>query len=149
MGHDFIDYADRFVRLSDWDIWTLRHFFLHVAEEVSPSDLGSDEATVLLLLSFLENWKWLGPGVITGTNLSDFVDDQPDRANVLLSLFKQTADYLRAESHVGRNVEFGEVIPLEYLEEHVNSPDAYYTVEQPTCRFIQVVESLQKLVREP
>ena len=140
MGHDFIDYGDRFVRLSDWDIWTLRHFFQHVAEEVSPADLETDEATIVLLLSFLENWNWLGPGVITGTNLSDFVKDHLERANVLLSLFERTIDYLQ---------QFGEVIPLEYLERHVNSPDAYYTVEQPACRFIKVVESLQEMVREP
>ena len=140
MGHDFIDYGDRFVRLSDWDIWTVRHFFQHVAEEVSPADLETDEATIVLLLSFLENWKWLGPGVITGTNLSDFVKDRLERANVLLSLFERTIEKLQ---------EFGEVIPLEYLERHVNSPDAYYTVEQPTCRFIKVVESLQEMVREP
>ena len=139
MGHDFIDYGERYVRLSDWDIWTLRHFFLHVAEAADPADLGADQATVVLLRSFLTNWEWLGPGVITGTNLSDFVEDQPDRANVLLSLFQRTIEYLH---------EFGDVIPLEYLERHANTPNAYYTVEQPTCRFIEAVENLREMVRE-
>ena len=139
MGHDYIDFQDRHVRLSDWDIWTLRHFFSNVAKEAIASDLETDEATVESLRSFLESWEWLGPGVVTGTNLSEFVADQPDRANVLLLLFQRTAHLL---------CKFGDVIPLEYLVEHVNSPNAYYTASQPTSRFIEALEALQKLVQE-
>lgn len=138
MGHDYIDYRDRHIRLSDSDIWTLRHFFLHIANTSGPSDLGTDQETVDSLRCFIEAWQWLGPGVITGADLTEFVLDQPERVDVLLSLFRRTIECLN---------EIGDVIPLAYLQKHVNNEMAYYTEAQPTCRFIKLVQSLQKMVQ--
>ncbi len=95
---------------------------------------------MILLRRFLEGWDWLGPGVITGTSLEDFVQDQPKRANVLLALFERMVEYLQG---------FGKVIPLEYLQEHVNSPLDYFTAGQPTQRFIKAVKRLSDMLHGP
>jgi len=139
MGHDYIDYEDRHVRLSDWDIWTLRHFFQHVSETTGHDDLGTDQATALLLCRFIRDWDWVCPGVVVGTNISTFVEGHADRVQVLQSLFRRTIAYLHG---------FGDVIPLEYLQRHVNTPIAIYMVEQPTQRFVKAIEILSEMLRD-
>ncbi len=140
MGHDYIDYEDRFIRLSDWDIWTLRHFFCRVVGNAQADDLGTNSATLDALRSFFEAWDWLGPGVVVGTDLTEFVKGDQERKRVLVSCLDRTSNFIAS---------FGSTIPLEYLQEHVNIPTAQYFVAQPTERFLNSIEGIKNLLCEP
>jgi len=88
---------------------------------------------------FFAAWDWPGPGVVTGATLDEFVRGDRDRARALIRMCDRAADHLRA---------FGEVVPLAYLEAHVNadSPGGVYTGEQPSAGFIRGVERIRDLL---
>lgn len=136
MAHDYIDIGDSHFRCNDFHIWTLRHFFLCVLDADPPDRLGTDSATQLELKSFIESWRWLGPGVIMEADFNVFANT-PARMRVLKSLFERTHDFLDS---------FGDAIPLSYLEINVNSELAYYTAPQSTEKFRSILASLIDLV---
>lgn len=137
MGHDYIDYGNRHVHIPDMDIWTLRHFFIHVARAATPDDFNADASTLELMSEFFEKWQWLGPGVVVGTDLTDFVNGEPSRRSSLERLLDRTIQYLSG---------FGDLIPLEYLQEHVNTPMTSFVASQPAQRFIREVECLREML---
>jgi hypothetical protein len=96
MGHDFINFGDRYVHLNDLHIVELRHFLLEEVKALAPGDLGLDDAAMDLLRNHFEKWEWVGPGVVLGTNLSDFVQRDDQRRKALLLLFQRTIDRLRS-----------------------------------------------------
>jgi hypothetical protein len=139
MGHDFITYGQRHVHLHDWDIWLLRHLLLTEAQVVTPSDVSADEATLESLRSFIAAWRWIGPGVVMGTELNDFIQNQATRRDILLSLLHRT---------ITRLERMGEVIPLDHLKKHVDKRRGVtFGKEQQTRRFIKALEQLREMLR--
>jgi hypothetical protein len=124
MGHDFITYEGDHELFNDFDLWTLRHFFLAEALAMEASQ-ATDDMTALRL--FVEQWDWLGPGVFTGTDLSDYVSERRTRWELLLQLLQRAGDRIAG---------FGESVPLDYLTAHVSTPSAYFTQAQPTRLYL-------------
>lgn len=139
MGHDFITCGDRYVLLKDWDIWLLHHFLLTEAEALGPADVSADEEMLDSLRSFFENWRWIGPGVVMGTDLASFVRGQDSRRELLLLLFHRV---------IARLEKMGKVIPLDYLDKHINASGAIFGKEQPTEELIETVKQLCEMVEE-
>lgn len=138
MGHDYISYGDRDIRLLDSDIWELRHFLSREASEVEPADLGVDEPTLRLLREHLRRWEWHGPGVVTGTDLSGFIEKQPQRRDALVRLLRRT---------IARLDGFGGTIPLAYLQRHLhNGTLIEYVGPRPTGRLVEALKGLVDLV---
>ena len=138
MGHDYIDYGERSIRLRDSDIWELRHFLGRQASEAGPADLGVDGPTLRLLLSHLGSWAWHGPGVVTGTDLPEFVRQDPRRRDALVRLFRRT---------IARLEGFGGAVPLAYLQEHLDHGTLIqYVGPRPTGRLVEALEGLVELV---
>jgi hypothetical protein len=124
MGHDYITYHGHHERFSDFDLWTLRHFFIEQAGFIQTAD-SNDDTTALR--QFFEAWDWLGPGVFIGTDFSQFVLDKRPRWELLLQVLQRTGD---------RIAEFGEVIPMDYLNAHVRTRVAWFTRPQPTREYL-------------
>ena len=139
MGHDYIDFEDRHVQLNDFDIWVLRHIFLHVSTESGHEDLQTDITTLYTLRDFLESWKWYGPGTFEGTDLGLFVGSDSSRIMVLRALLKKSANYVNS---------FGQVIPLDYLQKYVNTDNAYFTESQPTKKFLDAISKITSILEE-
>jgi hypothetical protein len=138
MGHDYIDYGERGIRLRDSDIWELRHFLQQEASESNPSDLGIDEPTLQRLCKHLSGWEWCGPGVVRGTDLSEFVQEQAQRRQALVRLFQRT---------ITRLERFGGTIPLDYLQQHLdNGCLIEYIGPLHTERLVTALRSLIELV---
>lgn len=135
MGHDFITYGDRHVHLNDNHILMLRHFFLEQASTRTPADLGVDEATMDLLRSYLDKWEWAGPGVVLGTELSNFVQQKAERRDALLRLFLLTSERL---------MQFGQAIPLEYLKHHLS--DLGFVAPAPIDRLVRALRQLSEML---
>ena len=138
MGHDYIDLGTSHLRLNDSDIWTLRHFFCDTLTRSTPVQLGTDARTMEDLRRFIASWEWLGPGIVNGCDLNIFATT-PERFSLIQRMFSATRDRLR---------EFGESIPLPYLDEHINSSFAYYLDAQPVARFTDILDSLLDLPAE-
>ena len=125
MGHDYLDIGDGHLRLNDFHIKTLGHLFTHCASTVGPDALGTDADTLPDLQQFFSNWQCVGPGIFTGTDFNTFATS-PSRYSVLRALFACVLDYVMT---------FGDKIPLDYLERHVNTPGMSFTVPQPTSLY--------------
>ena len=138
MGHDYIDIGSSQLRINDFHIWTLRHFFLDAATNAKPDLFNTDEASFRELLAFLESWQWLGPGIIVGCDFNNFTTS-PDRFSMLLLLVKVTRDNL---------AKFGTTIPLSYLDQHVNGPTAWYTTAPPVATFTDIIDRMIGLIQE-
>ena len=136
MGHDYLDIADGHLRLNDFHIKVLGHLFAHCASTATADEFGTDEVTLSDLQSFFDNWHCLGPGVFTGTNFNSFATSA-ERFTVLHRLFEFTLEYIET---------FGDEIPLEYLDCHVNTPSMHFTTAQPTETYRTAVLSLQELI---
>jgi len=65
------------------------------------------------LRKFFEAWDWLGCGVVTNTDFSSYISGSRARWRLALDLLQGAGD---------RIAEFGEQIPLPYLEAHINRP---------------------------
>src|SRR5690606_2700657 len=89
--------------------------------------LPGTEATALRAF---EKWDWIGPGVIIGTNLSDYILKCPTRWELFRQLLQHAGDRIAG---------FGEFVPLDYLAVHVNTPTAYFTKAQPTRRYLNCI----------
>jgi hypothetical protein len=134
MGWDSITYEGGQEQFKDFDLWALRHFFVEearVLESVHPSQDASE------LRQFFERWDWLGPGVFTGTNFSEFVLAKRSRWDLLFSHLQRTAD---------RIAQFGQSVPLAYLQEHLSTRTAYFTEPQPTRHYLACVGRICKLL---
>jgi hypothetical protein len=134
MGWDFITYERGQEQFKDFDLWALRHFCIEEARALE-SGQATPEATQLR--QFFERWDWLGPGVFTGTNFSEFVLAKRSRWELLISLLQRTADRIAG---------FGESVPLAYLQEHVSTRTAYFTEPQPTKRYLACIGRICKLL---
>ena len=132
MGHDFIWYRDRHVHLDDMTIWTIRHFCLAAIDAIR-SEENAQIAELEAIDAYFRGWQWIGPGVYLGTKADDFIGTNVERAILVKGVVH------RAELIVQG---FGAAIPLDYLRQHINRQDAYYTEPQP-ARFI--IEGLRQL----
>jgi hypothetical protein len=138
MGHDYIDIGNSQLRLNDFHIWTLRHFLLDAATKVTPDLLNADEASYRELVIFLDSWQWLGPGIIVGCNFNSFTTSLA-RFSLIVQLLKVTRENLAS---------FGATIPLSYLDNHVNSPAAWYTTATPVVTFTDIIDRMIGLIQE-
>jgi hypothetical protein len=136
MGHDFLKYEGNHERFNDFDLWILRHFFIEQARTMESSQPSSDTTE---LRKFFEAWEWLGPGVMAGTDFSRFVSRRYARWQLMLQLLQRAGD---------RIADFGEQIPLPYLQAHINTPAAYCTAAQPTKRFLVDIGRVCRLLAE-
>ena len=132
MAHDYIDIGESHLRLDDFTIWTLRHFFCETLSVSSPESLGTDARTMEDLLNSIQAWQWLGPGIISGGDFNTFASSEA-RLRVVKRMLIATQE---------RVAKFGSTIPLDYLEEHINSQMAYYLDEQPVERFASPIDQL-------
>jgi hypothetical protein len=124
MGWDSIEYAGHREQFNDFDLWTLRHFFIETARAMEAAEPNRDTTQ---LREFFEEWDWLGPGVFTGTNISEYVLDSHPRWALLLQLLQKAGDRISG---------FGESIPLDYLVAHVSTRTAYFTKSQPAHQYL-------------
>jgi hypothetical protein len=128
MGWITISNKDKHELFKDFDVWTLRWFLM---VEVQCMNLTNPD--VRALADFIGNWLWLGPGVIIGTDYDSYEQGSPSRKKLMLDLLERTVNRIRS---------FGDVIPLSYLDEHINDKYAYYTQDKDTERFISVAQRL-------
>jgi hypothetical protein len=70
MGWDYVDYGARHVHLHDMQIWSLRHFLADAARHLA---LGSRDVLFAVAIEFFASCAWHGPGVVTGTDLGQFI----------------------------------------------------------------------------
>ncbi|TWT50129.1 hypothetical protein CA85_52630 [Allorhodopirellula solitaria] len=138
MGHDYIDIGTSHLRLNDFHIWTLHHFFCDAIATSTPESFGTDADTFNALQKYLESWEWLGPGIVTGCDFNSFATT-PSRLNLLRTLISATRERL---------TRFGDAIPLSYLDDHVNSSMAYYLAPQPTATFTDIIDRLLALISQ-
>jgi len=136
MGHDFIHYEGGHERFNDFDLWILRHFFVEQSRALEVTQPSEDTTE---LRKFFEAWDWLGPGVMVGTDFSAFISRSHARWQLVFQLLQRAGD---------RIAEFGDDIPLSYLEAHINSPTAYCTAAQPTKRFLVDIGRICRLLGE-
>jgi hypothetical protein len=134
MGHDFVKFCQDGERFNDFDLWTLRHFFIEAARAVESMRPSSD---TIELRRFFENWEWLGPGVLVGTDLAGFVMDQRRRWELLFEVLQEAADRVSG---------FGAQIPHAYLAEHINTRTASYTHAVPTQPILACIGRISKLL---
>lgn len=136
MGHDYIDLGTSHLRVNDSDIWTLRHFFYETASNSTPVSLDTDDETLEDLRLYLKSWEWLGPGIITGCDFNTFTTSRA-RLQLIQRMLSATRE---------RMIKFGDSIPIDYLDEHINTPNAYYLDPQPVERFTDMIDRLLNLI---
>lgn len=134
MGWTTINYEDEHGLFKDFDVWTLRHFFLEESKAFDSSDRDAAE-----MMMFFKQWDWLGPGVIVGTDLGFYVRNSASRKEMLLDLFARTIERLQG---------FGTSIPLSYLDAHVNEPGRSYTMEQSVEPFTTAIKQMSAWVEK-
>ena len=138
MGHDFVKYEGHGERFHDGVLWILRHFLLAEARSMESARADSDTAE---LRTFIEKWDWLCPGVVTGTDLSEFVRKSPSRWQMMLELLQRTGD---------RIAYFGEAIPKDYLQANAEKANlgVRYNDDIPTRRLLTDIGRLCRLLSE-
>lgn len=134
MGWDSIIHEGHSELFNDFDLWTLRHFLMEEVKALEVEDAGTGTTQ---LREFFEKWEWLGPGVVTGTDFSDYVSGSRSRWNLLLVLLQRTGDRIAG---------FGEFIPLGYLTTHVDSGLGHYLGPSPTTRHLNDLGRMCKLL---
>jgi hypothetical protein len=136
MGHDYIDIGTPHLRLNDFHIWTLRHFFCDAIATSTTDALETDHETLCDLRSYIESWEWLGPGIVTGCDFNTFATS-PSRLQLVRALLFATRKRLAG---------FGNSIPLDYLDKHINTSQAYYLDAQPVGTFTDIIDRLLALI---
>ena len=124
MGWDSINYEGHHEQFHDGILWILRHFILTEARAMESANVSTDAPQ---LRAFVEGWDWLCPGVVSGTDFSEFVHGSPSRWRLLLDLLQRSGD---------RIARFGEAVPKEYLEAHTSRHGGGYTRDLPTVRLL-------------
>jgi hypothetical protein len=137
VGHDIIGFSGGHALFSDFSLWLLRHFFVLEARAVADEEKSSD---AIAAVQFFERWDWQGPGVHVGMDFDAFVSSAPGRIERLLRILE------RARRKVSG---FGAFIPLEYLQEHLNSETAYFVVSQPVEGVCRDIDRLIALLKNP
>lgn len=120
MGHDFIKYEGSYEQFNDFDLWVLRHFFVKESRALETAQPSPDTVE---LRKFFEGWDWLCPGVVMNTDFSPYISGSHARWRLTLQLLQRAGD---------RIAEFGEHIPVPYLEAHINRPTVCCKVPLPT-----------------
>ena len=136
MGHDYLILAGGHIRLNDFHIKTLGHLFSRCASNATPHSLETDAQTLAELQTFFAGWDCLGPGVFSGTDFNTFTST-PERYSVLRCLFECTLEFIST---------FRDEIPLDYLDQHINTPAMYFTTSQLTTTYREAVLSLIELL---
>ena len=134
MGHDVVTYEEHGEVFNDFDLWTLRYFFIEQAQ-VMERDMPSDNTRKLR--EFFERWDWMCPGVVTGIDFSLYVQGQRSRWHLLLQLLQATGDRLCL---------FGELIPIEFLNPRVSKDGAHFTKPQPVRDYLKSVGRMSTLL---
>jgi hypothetical protein len=137
LGWDYVTYGDRSEMLHDMQLWAIRHFLMDSAASLVVDEPDSDLYSQAR--DFFASWDWPGPGVVTGIGLDEFVQDSTARESVLVRV---------CERAITRLQQFGEVVPLDYLEVNVNasSPGGVYVAEQPSASFQQAVSRIRGML---
>lgn len=134
MGWDYITYHGLHEQFRDSDLWLLRHFFLVEAQADAAADSHADADA---MCEYFEQWNWVAGGVSMGTDLDSVVQHSCARWQRLQRVLS------RARFRV---LSFGSHIPLDYLENHYNTPDRIFGVAQSTDRLIQAIDRLKSLL---
>ena len=136
MGWDSITYEGRHEQFHDGILWILRHFLVAEARSMESAQV-SEEAP--RLRAFVESWDWLCPGVVTGTNFSDFVQRSPSRWRLVLDLLQRSGDRIAG---------FGEAILKDYLEAHTSEHGGGYTRDLPTMGLLTDIGRMCRLLSQ-
>ncbi len=136
MGHDYLSFNGRSVHLQDTQIELLRHFCTQITNEIHPADLKADEQTIDSFRAFFAAWQRAGPGVWINTDFSKFVEENSHRREVLSRLFARVADRVRL---------FDGTIPLQYLQDHLNSEDCYFVAAHSTTALTDALQDLSEM----
>lgn len=136
VGHDIITFSGGHEQFHDLDLWALRHFFVTEAKAVAAEEKTDDAVSAA---QFFESWVWHCPGVYLGIDFDSFLSASAGRISLLLRIL------LSARRKIS---DFGSVIPLTYLQTHVNSPTAYFTAPQPVDRFCSDIDRLVMLLKK-
>jgi hypothetical protein len=134
MGWDYVEYRGIYEQFNEFDLWTLRHFFVEEALQMESDQPSEDTAK---LREFFEAWDWYGTGVFVGTNFSDFVGDSRTRWELLLQLLHRAGDRIAG---------FGESIPVDYLNTHLANRGGYFTGAQPVGRYWLCIGRISSLI---
>lgn len=89
--------------------------------------------------SVVQQWDWLGPGVVAGIDLQAYVAGAASRRRLLLALVARAGERLRG---------FGSCIPLSYLNVHVNEKNRGFVKDQPVDPLMDLVRQLGELIEE-
>jgi len=137
MGHDLIKYEAHHEVFHDFHLWLLRHFFVEQSRALENAQPSKDRTE---LRKFFEDWDWLCPGVVVGTDFSLFISRSHARWELMFQLLQRAGDRIAG---------FGDDIPLSYLEEHINLQWlAYCTKAQPTKPFLVDIGRICKLLEK-
>jgi len=138
VGHDVIIYFGNSASFNDWDLWTLRHFFLNEAKRVDAERRSADTRAAV---SFFEQWTWEGPGVVSGTHFEDYADT-PERVAVLQKIMQGSAATL---------LSFGQTIPVSYLNANCahRGVGAMFTHPMSTQHYCDEIGRMVTLLYQP
>lgn len=126
MGHDYLEYKDKNIRLNDFNIWMLRHFLIKASKDKE-------------LCDFFTKIEWHGPGVFSGTELHEFTKCNKTKVNELISTLTEAKKLIE---------NFGDFIPLTYLQENVNLKSSYFTSQQSVKEYSENIDSLLAVIME-
>jgi hypothetical protein len=123
VGHEIIVYRGRSVIVHGLDLWAIRHFMLVEAEAARRDEL----------VAFIRGWEWIGSGVYLGIEFDDFFGSHPE----------QQAQFIELSSSVEQRLDtFGSHVPLDYLQENVNTAMVFFKAAQPIERWKRQIENI-------
>lgn len=137
MGWEYFTYGDKSELERDFDILTLRHFFMDALDSETPAFFQASKDEWHALRDFFKSWDWAGSGIVFGVHFEDFVQGNEKRFLLLIRVLERTAVRLKR---------FGSLIPLSYLDSYVNEPGARFTAPQSTRRFIRIIAKLRQMI---
>ncbi len=120
MGHVILKHHETHEVFSDVLLWMLRSFLL-IEARAQESQLGNDAS--IQLMQFYGDWEWPGPGLVTGAEFDEFIRDGEGRLDMLLEHLHRTGN---------RIAEFGDFIPVAYLDTHVDCGPPRWDRDFPT-----------------
>ena len=137
MGSDILSFRGRHVVARDSVFELLRHFALLEFAECTAEDLQCDGATRCALDAYFRGWDCICPGVVLGIELDPVLAEHVSRLAPLRLLLSRVRD------RIGR---FGDVIPLAYLERHLNNRDSYYRGDTPSRFVLELIDGMRALL---
>jgi hypothetical protein len=136
MGHTMIGFAGAWKPFHDCDLWAIRHFLLL---EASARASATRDPGIVEILSFLQEWDWLGPGVWLGVDLEEFIERSPSCRELLVGVI--IAGKKRIEA-------FGDAIPLDYLRQNLSRSDLSFSASYPTNLLTESLVALLRLLNK-